>query len=302
MTAVPGIGFRSQAPPTPVAAVPRHPSERTRRRSTLRGCRLALGLGEAAAASTTSQPGGGSGVGSIHSPKRADRTRTPNDHRPSRGTRETECDKVVGVSHSTADVSVCLVRYHTEERERDRNTPSRTTRNAVLPCSVLPCAKCAGSLPPYYRNTRTRTATNVKAAPILLGAVCGRRRSVGNAPWRSRGPAQLAGCLEERAWTLRVAVAVVDQVVFWRLASASGCRAGPVASVRKRRRRVPFSGKICKASGVASWGALGALGGRSCCVSLAWLVLPFFLSVFLSLVLSDRNTRGTWPSPGAARW
>lgn len=45
-------------------------------------------------------------------------------------------------------------------------------------------------------------------------------------------------------WT--VAVAVVDQVVFWRLASASGCRAGPVATVRKRRRRVPFSGKICR--------------------------------------------------------
>lgn len=44
VTAVPGIGFRSQAPPTPAAAVPRHPNEHDAGPPS-RGCRLALGLG-----------------------------------------------------------------------------------------------------------------------------------------------------------------------------------------------------------------------------------------------------------------
>lgn len=44
VTAVPGIGFRSQAPPTTAAAVPRHPNEHDAGPPS-RGCRLALGLG-----------------------------------------------------------------------------------------------------------------------------------------------------------------------------------------------------------------------------------------------------------------
>lgn len=101
VTAVPGIGFRSQAPPTPAAAVPRHPNEHDAGPPS-RGCRLALGvgLGEAAAASTTSQPGGG-GVGSIHSPKRPTGP-GPRTITGCRVAQETECDKA-GVSHSTAD-------------------------------------------------------------------------------------------------------------------------------------------------------------------------------------------------------
>lgn len=76
---VSSANYRRRCPP---------PSERTRRRSTLPGLPLGagVGLGEAATASTTSQPGGG-GVGSILT-EETDRTLTPNDHRVSRGTRD----------------------------------------------------------------------------------------------------------------------------------------------------------------------------------------------------------------------
>lgn len=158
--------------------------------------------------------------------------------------------------------------------------------------SVLPCA----SAPVHCRliTAHAHAQQNVKAAPILLGAVCGRRRSVGNAPWRSRGPAQLAGCLEEPGLCLRVDSGggcrrsgriLAPGFCIWMPGWAS--RDGPQA-----KEESPVQWKNMQASGVASW---GALGGRWCCVSLAWLVLPFFPPL---LVLLDRNTtRGTWPPP-----
>lgn len=85
------------------------------------------------------------------------------------------------------------------ERERGTGTPSRTQET---PCSRR-YSRCA-SAPVHCRlitdthahaHAHAHAQQNIKAAPMLLGAVCG-RRSV-NAPWRSRGPAQLAGCLEE---------------------------------------------------------------------------------------------------------
>lgn len=158
--------------------------------------------------------------------------------------------------------------------------------------SVLPCA----SAPVHCRliTAHAHAQQNVKAAPILLGAVCGRRRSVGNAPWRSRGPAQLAGCLEEPGLCLRVDSGggcrrsgriLAPGFCIWMPGWAS--RDGPQA-----KEESPVQWENMQASGVASW---GALGGRWCCVSLAWLVLPFFPPL---LVLLDRNTtRGTWPPP-----
>lgn len=158
--------------------------------------------------------------------------------------------------------------------------------------SVLPCA----SAPVHCRliTAQAHAQQNVKAAPILLGAVCGRRRSVGNAPWRSRGPAQLAGCLEEPGLCLRVDSGggcrrsgriLAPGFCIWMPGWAS--RDGPQA-----KEEIPVQWENMQASGVASW---GALGGRWCCLSLAWLVLPFFPAL---LVLLDRNTtRGTWPPP-----
>lgn len=261
VTAVPGIGFRSQQqqqlrhlPPSPAII-------RTHDAGPLsRGCRLALGLGEAAVLNDIA-------AWWCWNLEALTEESRPPDRDPERSPAVawhkrqnvikfgSHISTAGGCSPCTHCLPVRLVRYHTEERERerDRNTLSHT-RNAVLP-SVLPVCKCAGSLPPYYRHIRTRTRTCTRTAKHQGGADAAwsrLRSSVGKCSVEKPGSGA-AGRLPRGAWTLRVwtvAVAVVDQVVFWRLGhtlqSASGCRAGPVASVRKRRRRVPFSGKICR--------------------------------------------------------
>lgn len=245
------------APPSP--AVPRH-HPNTRPRSTLPGVPLGAGVG----GGSRPQRHRSLVVLELGSAHRREPTAGPGPRTIAgrRVAQKTECDKV-RVSHFPPPMAahlahtVCLSVWsgttpkRERERERDRNTLSHT-RNAVLP-SVLPVCKCAGSLPPYYRQTRTRTCTRTAKHQGGADAAWSRlRSSVGKCSVEKPGSGA-AGRLPRGAWTLRVwtvAVAVVDQVVFWRLGhtlqSASECRAGPVASVRKRRRRVPFSGKICR--------------------------------------------------------
>lgn len=142
--------------------------------------------------------------------------------------------------------TVCLVRYHTEWREIGTGTPFRTSRNVVLPCrySRVQVRRFTAALLPHT-HTHSKTSRRRRFCLEPSAVVVGRSVMLrGEAGVRRSWPAASRSLDSVCVWA--VAVAVVDQVVFWRLASASGCRAGPVATVRKRRRRVPFSGKICR--------------------------------------------------------
>jgi hypothetical protein len=162
VTAGPGIGFRSQLC---CPAIP------TGRRSTPRGCRLALELGWVGGGGSRrlndihrSQPGGGGGkLEALTEESRPTGPRTIAG-RPSCST-EKVCDKAE-VSHSAADaahLAHCLpgpVPRRREWRGRHRNTRqhtySRTTRNAVLP-SVLPYVRrFTAALLPTHTHTHSK--------------------------------------------------------------------------------------------------------------------------------------------------
>lgn len=116
----------------------------------------------------------------------------------------------------------------------------------MLPCrySRVQVRRFTAALLPHT-HTHSKTSRRRRFCLEPSAVVVGRSVMLrGEAGVRRSWPAASRSLDFVCVWT--VAVAVVDQVVFWRLASASGCRAGPVATVRKRRRRVPFSGKICR--------------------------------------------------------